>query len=79
MYTVGSYNTTRLIPQDSSEGRGVASYNIMASRNVPRPQVRFKDQIDNSNTVFVPRIRNKPNARQPLPDGRSCDHHVIVM
>ena len=58
--------------QDSGAG-GVASYNFMTSRNVPRPQVRFRDQVDNSNSPFVPQLRCKPNARQPLPDGRSHD------
>lgn len=54
----------------------MASYHFMAMRNVPRPQVKFQDHVDNSNSLFVPRLRNKPNAREPLPEGRSCDHHV---
>lgn len=48
----------------------------MASRNVPRPQVRFRDQVDNSNSVFVPLLRSKPNAREPLPSGGSHDSHM---
>ena len=56
----------------------MASYNFMAARNVPRPQVKFRDQVDNSNSPFVPRIHSKPNALQPLPDGGSHDLHEVL-
>lgn len=55
----------------------MASYHFMAMRNVPRPQVRFQDHVDNSKSPFVPRLRDKPNAQQPLPEGGSCDYHVM--
>uniref|UniRef100_A0A3P9M9G6 Exosome complex component 10 n=1 Tax=Oryzias latipes TaxID=8090 RepID=A0A3P9M9G6_ORYLA len=39
-----------------------------------RPQLKFKEKIDNSNTPFVPKIFIKPNAVKPLP---SCKKHVF--
>ena len=67
-----SFPTAVLISQSSGKKR----LKFLASRNVPRPQVRFRDQVDNSNSVFVPLLRSKPNARQPLPQGGSPDSHV---
>ena len=39
------------------------------AKNIQRPQLRFKDKIDNSNTPFIPVIKRKPNALQPLEMG----------
>ena len=36
------------------------------AKNIQRPQLRFKDKIDNSNTPFIPVIKRKPNALRPL-------------
>ncbi|KAJ3257880.1 Exosome component 10 [Boothiomyces macroporosus] len=33
---------------------------------VLRPQLKFKDKVDNSNTPWVPIIKHKPNSKQPL-------------
>ena len=33
-----------------------------------RPQLKFKDKIDNSPAPFVPKLTKKPNALKPLPD-----------
>lgn len=34
---------------------------------IPKPQVQFKDNVDNTSLPFVPKIRQKPNALKPLP------------
>lgn len=39
------------------------------AKNIQRPQLRFKDKIDNSNTPFIPVIKRKPNALRPLEMG----------
>ncbi len=44
-------------------------YKYIHSRNVTRPQIRFKEKVDNSHNPFIPRIRDKPNAQVPLPEG----------
>ncbi|KAJ3274992.1 Exosome component 10 [Terramyces sp. JEL0728] len=33
---------------------------------VLRPQLKFKDKVDNSNTPWAPIIKHKPNSKQPL-------------
>ncbi|KAJ2864499.1 exosome nuclease subunit [Coemansia aciculifera] len=43
---------------------------VVHAQNMPRPQLQFRDAIDNSpNTPFVWRIRTKPHARVPLDYG----------
>ena len=34
--------------------------------NIPKPQLEFKDLIDNSKAPFVPLLTTKPNALRPL-------------
>ena len=36
------------------------------AKNIQRPQLKFKDKVDNSNTPFIPIIKRKPNALRPL-------------
>eukprot|EP00058_Branchiostoma_floridae_P005020 XP_002590508.1 hypothetical protein BRAFLDRAFT_124507 [Branchiostoma floridae] len=43
------------------------TWRLLHARNIERPQLKFKDKIDNSNTPFIPIIRHKPNAHRPLP------------
>ncbi|KAJ2890565.1 exosome nuclease subunit, partial [Coemansia aciculifera] len=43
---------------------------VVHAQNMPRPQLQFKDQVDNSpSTPFAWRIRAKPHARVPLDYG----------
>ena len=52
----------------------VGSYKFIHARNIQRPQLKFRDQVDNSNNPFIPLIRCKPNAKKPLPESKSpCD------
>ena len=44
-------------------------FRLFHGQNQGRPQMFFKDKVDNSNnTPFVPLIRNKPNAKNPMFD-----------
>uniref|UniRef100_A0AAQ5XTC6 Exosome complex component 10 n=1 Tax=Amphiprion ocellaris TaxID=80972 RepID=A0AAQ5XTC6_AMPOC len=43
------------------------TFRLLHAKNVTRPQLKFKERIDNSNTPFIPKIFIKPNARKPLP------------
>uniref|UniRef100_A0A670JFZ1 Exosome complex component 10 n=1 Tax=Podarcis muralis TaxID=64176 RepID=A0A670JFZ1_PODMU len=36
--------------------------------NIVRPQLKFREKVDNSNTPFVPKLFVKPNALKPLPE-----------
>ncbi|XP_034029131.1 exosome component 10 [Thalassophryne amazonica] len=42
------------------------TFKLLHAKNIPRPQLKFKEKIDNSNTPFIPKIFIKPNAVKPL-------------
>ncbi|XP_033642583.1 exosome component 10-like [Asterias rubens] len=63
---VASWN--RQNQSDSGKGR---SFHMMHAKNIPRPQLKFKDKIDNANMPFVPKLSHKPNALKPLNQGIS--------
>ncbi|CAG9781676.1 unnamed protein product [Diatraea saccharalis] len=44
----------------------VGSTMFIGAKNIPRPQLCFKDAIDNSDSLWVPRISDKPNNIKPL-------------
>jgi exosome complex exonuclease RRP6 len=50
-----------------------SGYRLLTSRHVTRPQINFKDKIDNSSRPFRPKITVKPNACQPLSESMKCD------
>ena len=39
------------------------------AKNIHRPQLKWMDKIDNSNTPFIPYIKTKYHATQPLEEG----------
>ncbi|KAL1428228.1 hypothetical protein MTO96_002629 [Rhipicephalus appendiculatus] len=43
-----------------------AKFHLLAAKNVTRPQLSFKEKVDNSNTPFVPILRDKPHSLKPL-------------
>lgn len=44
-----------------------ATFRLLHAKNILRPQLKFKEKVDNSNTPFVPKLFIKPNAQKPLP------------
>ncbi|KAK2840841.1 hypothetical protein Q7C36_012420 [Tachysurus vachellii] len=46
--------------------RSAETFRLLHAKNVQRPQLKFKDKVDNSNTPFISRIFIKPNALKPL-------------
>ena len=46
--------------------KGDSGFRFLLAKNIQRPQLKFKDKIDNSNTAFIPKIKYKPNALKPL-------------
>lgn len=56
------FSVQTLTSQDSD----VSKYRLLAARNITRPQLKFKDKIDNSNKPFIPQIDYKPNALESL-------------
>ncbi|XP_043079971.1 exosome component 10 isoform X2 [Puntigrus tetrazona] len=43
------------------------TFHLLHAKNIQRPQLKFKDKVNNSNTPFVSKIFIKPNAVKPLP------------
>ncbi len=60
------------IDQGSGSGSRSDTFRLLHAKNVARPQLKFKEKVDNSNTPFIPKIFIKPNAIKPLP---SCKTH----
>ncbi|XP_042333911.1 exosome component 10 [Sceloporus undulatus] len=44
------------------------TFRLLHARNIVRPQLKFREKVDNSNTPFVPKLFVKPNALKPLPE-----------
>ncbi|XP_061592397.1 exosome component 10 [Cololabis saira] len=59
---VSSWNRKGLGSGSRSE-----TFRLLHAKNIARPQLKFKEKIDNSNTPFTPKIFIKPNAVKPLP------------
>uniref|UniRef100_H3DCJ4 Exosome complex component 10 n=1 Tax=Tetraodon nigroviridis TaxID=99883 RepID=H3DCJ4_TETNG len=51
----------------SGSGGRSEMFRLLHAKNVARPQLKFKEKVDNSNTPFIPKIFIKPNAVKPLP------------
>ncbi|GAB5585904.1 exosome nuclease subunit [Umbelopsis nana] len=57
--------TTPVVAQVATKGK--ADYKMLHAQNIIRPQLRFKDTIDNSsNMPFIPKITFKPHSKVPL-------------
>ncbi|XP_052119785.1 exosome component 10 [Frankliniella occidentalis] len=64
----GSWNKGSLNKVDSNVPAQFQpqSVRLLTAKNIERPQAKFRDKIDNSNTPWDPRIKEKPNALKPL-------------
>ena len=50
--------------------KGKLEYKLLHASNIIRPQMKFKDAVDNSNnTPFIRKIKVKPHAMVPLSYG----------
>uniref|UniRef100_A0A8C6Y3F1 Exosome complex component 10 n=1 Tax=Naja naja TaxID=35670 RepID=A0A8C6Y3F1_NAJNA len=43
------------------------TFRLLHAKNIVRPQLKFREKVDNSNTPFVAKLFVKPNALKPLP------------
>lgn len=60
----GGWNNQICQPLQISEN--AQSIRLLAGKNIQRPQLMFKDKIDNSSKPWCPRIKDKPNSLKPL-------------
>ncbi|CAH2034888.1 unnamed protein product, partial [Iphiclides podalirius] len=58
---VASWNNTPTITKLE-----MGSATFIGAKNIPRPQFTFKDPVDNSESLWVPKISDKPNNIKPL-------------
>ncbi|KAJ7306355.1 hypothetical protein JRQ81_009699 [Phrynocephalus forsythii] len=65
---VSSWN--RKTSEGSKQSRR-ETFHLLHAKNILRPQLRFREKVDNSNTPFVPKLFVKPNALKPLPEALS--------
>ncbi|XP_046397654.1 exosome component 10 [Ischnura elegans] len=62
----GSWN--KLQPGSAGRNNAVSPrpLRLLTAKNVQRPQIKFKDKIDNRGLPFEPKIKDKPNSLKPL-------------
>uniref|UniRef100_A0A8B9FHY7 Exosome complex component 10 n=1 Tax=Amazona collaria TaxID=241587 RepID=A0A8B9FHY7_9PSIT len=53
---------------ESHKRNQTETFRLLHAKNISRPQLKFREKIDNSNTPFVPKLFVKPNALKPLPE-----------
>jgi exosome complex exonuclease RRP6 len=55
-------------PTNKKAQRDMLDQRLRYASHIRKPQLKFEETIDNSNSRFVPKIRVKPNAKVPLTD-----------
>uniref|UniRef100_A0A3B3SSP7 Exosome complex component 10 n=1 Tax=Paramormyrops kingsleyae TaxID=1676925 RepID=A0A3B3SSP7_9TELE len=53
--------------RDPARKSASETFRLLQAKNIPRPQLKFQEKVDNNNTPFVSKIFIKPNAMKPLP------------
>ena len=61
----GSWNKRKSLGGSGSD-TAASPMKLLTAKNVSRPQLKFKDLIDNSSKPFIPRLKEKPNSKKPL-------------
>ncbi|XP_011495100.1 PREDICTED: exosome component 10 [Ceratosolen solmsi marchali] len=61
----GCWNNT-VDKQTSTSSDPTQTVRLLAGKNIQRPQLTFKDKIDNSPMPWQPKIKYKPNSIKPL-------------
>lgn len=59
-----------------SGGNGTSLSPSHFTQPIAKPQLAFKDKVDNSNIPWIPIIRTKPNARRPLDSTEGISEEV---
>ncbi|RHZ69192.1 hypothetical protein Glove_287g13 [Diversispora epigaea] len=57
---------TQLTPTVGKVQSKSGEVNVVYSRLISRPQIKFEDKVDNSGAPFIPKLPNKPNSQVPL-------------
>ncbi|XP_015679333.1 exosome component 10 [Protobothrops mucrosquamatus] len=62
---ISSWN--RKVTKHFGKQSNLETFRLLHAKNIARPQFKFQEKVDNSNTPFVPKLFIKPNALRPLP------------
>jgi len=65
--------TAGVVPEDKLGNSPAKEVKLLAGKNVTRPQLAFKDFIDNSATPFACKLRHKPHSKSPFLGTMSSD------
>jgi exosome complex exonuclease RRP6 len=49
-----------------SQSPSATSYRLLSAKNILRPQLKFKEKINNKPGPFIPKIKEKPHSLKPL-------------
>lgn len=66
---ISSWNRKRSAAKDdegSTKKKKSTTFRLLMAKNIQRPQLKWIDSIDNSNTPFIPKLGAKPNALKPF-------------
>uniref|UniRef100_A0A8D3DNI8 Exosome complex component 10 n=1 Tax=Scophthalmus maximus TaxID=52904 RepID=A0A8D3DNI8_SCOMX len=63
--------------KSSGSGSRAETFRLLHAKNIARPQLKFREKVDNSNTPFIPKIFIKPNAVKPLPSSLISNLNLI--
>ncbi|XP_060085137.1 exosome component 10-like [Ylistrum balloti] len=64
--------------KSTSATKTAISYHLMSAKNILRPQLRFKDKVNNGNQPFVPQLKEKPNALKSLEDSMRLPEDITA-
>jgi len=75
---ISSWNRKRSAKQadeGSAKKKKSHTFRLLMAKNIQRPQLKWIDTIDNSNTPFMPKLGVKPNALKPFTHAHTkhCD------
>ena len=54
------------IPSKTASNNDSSQIKLLAGKHVVRPQINFRDRIDNSSNPFVPQLKEKHYCKKPL-------------
>ncbi|KAG8236910.1 hypothetical protein J437_LFUL015236 [Ladona fulva] len=62
----GSWNRNAALDAQKRTSSSPQGLRLITAKNIQRPQIKFKDKIDNRAIPFEPKLKDKPNSLKPL-------------
>ena len=61
-----NHQTVVDLSSNNISNRSPGQVKLLAGKHVVRPQINFRNKIDNSSNPFMPRLKEKPHCKKPL-------------